>query len=209
MTESCSSTTGRFDGGGGERCSVIFNNNIANLGDDNLIAVATFLPKTYGAFPAMVALKAPAASWRVRGRKGESSPTSRAVVLSVRRGASFKPLLEGLWSKFGLVARRHNSQMRRHCFQLQEYYKGTREVLDFVDVKSGLAAKLTDEDLGAILVCIDANINLKQLNLTHCSTIVGHGLWPLCSPSILKTLDFYLDDIYSFLKNSKPLANVC
>ena len=51
--------------------------------------------------------------------------------------------------------------------QISEYYNRGWEILDFVDIPKSLAAKLTDDDLSAILMCIDAKNNLKRLNLTY------------------------------------------
>ena len=63
---------------------------------------------------------------------------------------------------------------------------------DFVDVPKSLAARLTDDDLAAILVCIDAKNNLKRLNLTHCFSIVGQGLETLRGSAVLEKLDLGL-----------------
>ncbi len=46
--------------------------------------------------------------------------------------------------------------------------------------------------LGAILVCIDAKNKLKRLNLTNCFNVVGHGLEPLRSSTVLRILDLGL-----------------
>ena len=63
-------------------------------------------------------------------------------------------------------------------------------MLDFVDIKEeGLAEKLTDEDIGGILVCIDAKNNLKKLRLTRCSKVVGHGLDPVRGSVVLEDFD--------------------
>ena len=51
---------------------------------------------------------------------------------------------------------------------------------------------MTDKDLAAILVCIDAKNNLKRLNLTHCFGIVGTGLEPLRGSVVLEKLDLGL-----------------
>lgn len=45
--------------------------------------------------------------------------------------------------------------------QLKEYYEKKWEVLDFADIEKALAVRLTDDDVGAVLVCIDAKNNLK------------------------------------------------
>jgi len=50
------------------------------------------------------------------------------------------------------------------------------EVLDFEDI-GDLAGRLSDDDIVALLVCIDAKNNLKQLQLTaSCKKLIGYGL---------------------------------
>mmetsp|Transcript_25129 Transcript_25129/g.41226 ORF Transcript_25129/g.41226 Transcript_25129/m.41226 type:complete len:129 (-) Transcript_25129:260-646(-) len=41
------------------------------------------------------------------------------------------------------------------------------EALDFMDIEKSCRTKLTDGDIGGILVCIDAINSLKSLKLTH------------------------------------------
>ena len=76
--------------------------------------------------------------------------------------------------------------------QMSEYYDGGWEILDFVDIPKALASRLTDGDLAAILLCIDAKNNLNRLNLTHCFGIVGQGLEPLRESKVLEKLDLGL-----------------
>ena len=64
--------------------------------------------------------------------------------------------------------------------------------MDFVDIPVSLASRLTDDDVGAVLVCIDAIKILKRLNLTHCFNVVGHGFEPLRSSTVLEKLDLGL-----------------
>ena len=76
--------------------------------------------------------------------------------------------------------------------QMSEYYNRGWEILDFVDIPLSLASRLTDDDLDAILKCIDAKNNLKRLNLTHCFSIAGQGLEPLRGSVVLEKLDLGL-----------------
>lgn len=48
--------------------------------------------------------------------------------------------------------------------------------------------RLTDGELGGLLVCIDAVNKLKSLSLTHCFGITGAGLKPLSGSNALKSL---------------------
>ena len=76
--------------------------------------------------------------------------------------------------------------------QMSEYYNRGWEILDFVDIPLSLASRLTDDDLDAILKCIDAKNDLKRLNLTHCFSIAGQGLEPLRGSVVLEKLDLGL-----------------
>lgn len=58
------------------------------------------------------------------------------------------------------------------------------DVLDFEDVEKSLASKLSDDDVGGILACIDATNYLKSLKLAGCVNITGYGLEPLRHSSI-------------------------
>ena len=76
--------------------------------------------------------------------------------------------------------------------QIKEYYKEGWEILDFVDLGVKLASRLTDDDIGAILTCIDAKNHLEKLRLTHCFNFVGNGLEPLRNSSTLAEIDMSL-----------------
>jgi len=70
---------------------------------------------------------------------------------------------------------------------------GTRNVLDFGDVEDdSLASKISDADLAAMLVCINAVSNIKTLRLTGCVSINGQGLAPLRGSAVLKEIDLSL-----------------
>ena len=91
--------------------------------------------------------------------------------------------------------------------QLSSYYSAEGwSRLDFVDLEIELCEKLTDDDLGAILACIDAKRNLKQLTLTSCFGIVGQGLQPLRGSEVLETLD--LDMSYRFIDLTKACGSL-
>jgi hypothetical protein len=67
----------------------------------------------------------------------------------------------------------------------------SRATIDFGDNNDvALVEKLTDDDLVAILQCIDAPRHVKQLRLTSCKSIVGHGLSPLRHSTVLEQVDF-------------------
>ena len=62
------------------------------------------------------------------------------------------------------------------------------ETLDFSDF-GDVANKLSDDDLRALLVCIDAKNKVKTLRLGSCTLLVGHGLEPLRGSTVLKDID--------------------
>jgi len=66
------------------------------------------------------------------------------------------------------------------------------DLLDFGDLEKDLAMRLTDQDLGSVLNCIDAKHNLKKLKLTNCRGIIGHGLAPLRQSVVIEQIDLSL-----------------
>ena len=70
------------------------------------------------------------------------------------------------------------------------------DTLDFTDIEDSLAYKLTDDDIYSILIAINANQTLKKLMLTNCTNIIGGGLSPLWSSTVLELLDLRLVDKY-------------
>ena len=63
------------------------------------------------------------------------------------------------------------------------------DTLDFKDINKELANKLTDDDIGAVLKCINAQDVLKRLKLCGCTNIEGHGLNPLRGSVVLEQID--------------------
>ena len=66
------------------------------------------------------------------------------------------------------------------------------EILNFGDVEERLAFKMKDEDLHAVLVCIDALSKLKRIKLINCYSIRGDGLNPLRGSVVLEQVDLSL-----------------
>lgn len=65
-------------------------------------------------------------------------------------------------------------------------------ILDFEDVNKELANKLTDDDIYAVLKCINAHDVIKRLKLCGCTNIIGHGLNPLRGSVVLEQIDLSL-----------------
>ena len=72
--------------------------------------------------------------------------------------------------------------------------EGWETTLDFGSMEKDLAAKLRDEDVDAILRCIDAVNKVKILRLTNCINISGVGLEPLRGSEIIEKIDLTLVD---------------
>jgi len=70
------------------------------------------------------------------------------------------------------------------------------DILDFEDVEKELANKLTDDDISAVLKCINAHDMLKRLKLCGCINITGIGLNPLQGSTVLEQIDVSLAPKY-------------
>lgn len=66
------------------------------------------------------------------------------------------------------------------------------DTLDFGHVEKKLAERLSDNEINAILSCIDAVHKLKILKLTNCINITGVGLEPLRGSRIIAKIDLSL-----------------
>ncbi|KAL7450252.1 hypothetical protein ACHAWC_004423 [Mediolabrus comicus] len=66
------------------------------------------------------------------------------------------------------------------------------DTLDFGHIEKELAERLSDDDMNAILRCIDAVHKLKILKLTNCINITGVGLEPLRGSRIIAKIDMSL-----------------
>ena len=85
---------------------------------------------------------------------------------------------------------------------LEDYHAARWEQLDLehdIDVK--LAAKIADDDIGAVLVCIGAKKTLKSLQFRRCDWVVGHGLEPLRGSVVLEEFN-YCEAYYGGIFNS-------
>ena len=181
--------------------------SIHDLSVDMLCDIADFLPKTSRTLFA-VALTAPPASFRESGWKVQPTAVSKAIISRTKARMPFDSILDELCEedqaeaelkgrhrtlKMWINLDDHESHFRKSLSkQLDEYYDRQWGVMDFVDIPVSLASRLSDDDLGAILVCIDAKHKLKQLKLTHCTNIVGHGFEPLRGSTVMKKLDLGL-----------------
>ena len=66
------------------------------------------------------------------------------------------------------------------------------EVIDFLDIDKELRMRLTDDDIGGLLFCIDAVHKVKRLKLTHCFQFTGRGLHHIRDSVVLEQIDLSL-----------------
>eukprot|EP00984_Skeletonema_dohrnii_P022511 scaffold11639_cov78-Skeletonema_dohrnii-CCMP3373.AAC.1 len=84
---------------------------------------------------------------------------------------------------FAVALNRHDSSLA---------IVGNHQFLDFGEIEKDLAAKISDDDIKGVLLCIDAVNNLKRLRLTNCINITGVGLDPLRESAIIQQIDLSL-----------------
>ena len=207
----------------------------SDLSETTWCYIADFLPQKTSRALLAVALTAPSASWRATGWKGRPCGASKAIIDSTSAGASFEVVLSDLHGNCDdeTVAEIQKRFRPRdyECYpwppvleravndatkQLKEYYDTKWEVLDFADIERSLESRLTDDDIGAILVCIDAKNHLKRLKLRNNFDFVGHGLQPLCGSNVLEALDLGLtgkqlertDSVYE-IRDFNMVDNLC
>eukprot|EP00984_Skeletonema_dohrnii_P021423 scaffold10700_cov90-Skeletonema_dohrnii-CCMP3373.AAC.2 len=65
-------------------------------------------------------------------------------------------------------------------------------ILDFGEIEKDLAAKLTDDDIEKVLLCIDAVNKVKRLKLANCVNITGAGLEPLRGSIVIEQIGLSL-----------------
>ena len=64
--------------------------------------------------------------------------------------------------------------------------------IDFEEIEVSLAAKLSDDDIRGVLICIDGVHRLHTIRLCGCVSITGSGLDPLMGSTMLRTIDLSL-----------------
>ena len=178
---------------------------VNDLSADLWCSIADFLPKTPRALLA-VALTAPPASFRKSGWKGQPNALSKAIISAAKTVVLSDTVLGELYEEARVEAasgiergsKKHggtDEYALSFSFrddlskQIRRYYNSEWEVMDFVDIPVSLASRLSDNDVGAVLVCIDAKNNLRRLKLTHCFNVVGTGLGPLRGSTVIQYLD--------------------
>ena len=68
--------------------------------------------------------------------------------------------------------------------------------LDFGEIDTSLATKLNDDDVKAVLICIDGINRLKRLRIVGCHGVTGDGLKPLRGSTALEEIDLSLEEVF-------------
>lgn len=156
--------------------------SITQLPHDYLSAIAEYLPQISRGLLA-VALTAPSASFHTTtgGWNGELSDAGKAII-SVKGP-----------SPYTIISLDRSSVEGKK--RMEEIQKARWEILDFSDIDE-LAGKLSDDDIGALLVSIEAKKKLKVLRMDYCCNIVGHGLQPLVESLVFESINLYDGEKY-------------
>eukprot|EP00580_Thalassiosira_gravida_P015411 CAMPEP_0201668130 /NCGR_PEP_ID=MMETSP0494-20130426/18124_1 /ASSEMBLY_ACC=CAM_ASM_000839 /TAXON_ID=420259 /ORGANISM="Thalassiosira gravida, Strain GMp14c1" /LENGTH=427 /DNA_ID=CAMNT_0048148377 /DNA_START=125 /DNA_END=1408 /DNA_ORIENTATION=- len=172
--------------------------DINDLPDEALAVVAQFLTKSSRALFA-VAITAPSSSWR-RGSESDVDDDVDVVIdqcTTIEKREDFaKPSSPACQAILSL-----NPDLNEN---LNDDTNNNWSTLDFAELEPNLARRLTDDDLHAILTCIDASKNLQVLKMTNCSNITGRGLIPLRGSRVVKQIDLSLVGKYD-----NPAFKIC
>ena len=154
---------------------------INDLPAEQLVQVSEYLGKTSSVLFA-VALTAPAMSWKASNWERGPNKVSRAIIEAAARRSIPPKSVPRAPTNPCFIIHSENSL-------LKEYYESSNwELLDFSDIRD-VATQLNDDDIRAILVCIEAKRRLKRLRLPACQSLRGHGLEELCGSSVLEHVD--------------------
>ena len=137
-----------------------------------LVDVASYLSKPSRALFA-TAMSAPSTSWQNDKLIHLPSATSKAIISA--------PLLKCEKLHFTLLAAIRGLSVIESTSRWEE--------LDFEDIEKSLSAKLSDDDIGAVLKCINAKQTVKRLKLAGCINITGRGLDLLRGSTQLELMD--------------------
>jgi len=150
---------------------------LADLPHDHLTTIAEYLPKTSRLLFAVALMTTSTSSFSAT----TPSDASKAIISTTTKTSTLLP-----------------AELQKDEHAKEYYFASGFEILDFVDISDDcqcdLAMKLTDDDMGALLVCIDAKNTLKTLRLGHCIGIFGRGLQPLRGSTVLTHISFNVKD---------------
>ena len=164
-------------------------------------AVTSFLAKESRALLA-VAVTAPSTSWRCGGGR-RSKPSAKG--LSILAGSSLSDSVcdfslgddecDGAIDGELLHISRLSQTTALESMRREDEWKS----FDFGDLQlaagkryAPFGGSLDDDDLRAVLLCIDAANNVESLKLTSCYNITGRGLEPLRGSKTLERIDLSL-----------------
>ncbi|KAL7449802.1 hypothetical protein ACHAWC_001820, partial [Mediolabrus comicus] len=92
---------------------------------------------------------------------------------------------------FGLhVAAAEDKSLNKRSFAIAE--EQSWDTLDFGEIEKEVASRLSDDDIKAVLWCIDAGNKVKRLRLTNCFNVTGSCLEPLSGSEVIEQIDMSL-----------------
>ena len=150
--------------------------HITDLPVGILVDVASYLSKPSRALFA-TAMSAPSTSWQNDKLVHLPSATSKAIISA--------PLLKCEKHHFTLLAAIRGLSVIESTSRWEE--------LDFEEIETSLSAKLSDDDIGAVLKCINAKQTVKRFKLAGCINITGRGLDLLRGSTQLELMDISLE----------------
>lgn len=80
--------------------------------------------------------------------------------------------------------------------------------LDFADIDTTLASKLSDVDVRRVFIWIDAVHSLRTLKLTGCANITGSGLMPLMGSTVLEQIDLSIVKGNKTVPANEPMLRI-
>ena len=105
-----------------------------------------------------------------------------------------------------MIATRPLNEININCRMRQSYEWDSS---DFRDINKLLATRLSDEDIGGLLICLDAINTVKIFKLKRCVNIIGHCLEPLRGSRVLEQFDLNPVGNEVWWKGKSTIHQVC
>ena len=150
--------------------------NITDLNDEAVRHIANYLPKTSRALLA-VALTTESSDWK---KVEWTKPTSQSIL-------SFFG-----WKKMKREKIQPSPATKAIIFPHSSLQYNLWDEIDFGDIEPHLSCRLSDDDVAAVLSCVNAVQKVKTLVLTNLINITGEGLSPLRCSAVIQRLDMTL-----------------
>ena len=150
--------------------------NITDLNDEAVRHIANYLPKTSRALLA-VALTTESSDWK---KVEWTKPTSQSILSFFGGKKTRKEKIQPSPATKAIIS--PSSSLQHNLW----------DEINFGDIEPYLSCRLSDNDVAALLSCINAVHNLKTFVLKNCINITGEGLLPLRLSEVIERLDMSL-----------------